>query len=83
MITSFMLIITFCTVTTCEEYVIDHNLSRDDCKSAMMSERSSLDSIDSLTAYRQYMTKYDAESLFDVDNGVAWELSCQDAKKVK
>ena len=38
MITS-ALILTFCTFTTCEEYVIDHNLTKEDCIERMAEER--------------------------------------------
>jgi len=30
MITS-LLVVTFCTLSTCEEYAIDHNLTKQDC----------------------------------------------------
>lgn len=39
MITS-ALILTFCTFTTCEEYVIDHNLTKEDCIERMAEERN-------------------------------------------
>jgi hypothetical protein len=38
MITS-ALILTFCTFTTCEEYVIDHSLTKEDCIERMVEER--------------------------------------------
>lgn len=38
MITS-ALILTFCTATICEEYVIDHNLTKEDCIERKMEER--------------------------------------------
>lgn len=38
MITS-ALILTFCTFTTCEEYVIDYNLTKEDCIERMAEER--------------------------------------------
>lgn len=38
MITS-ALILTFCTFTTCEEYVIDHNLTKEGCIERMAEER--------------------------------------------
>lgn len=39
MITS-ALVLTFCTFTTCEEYVIDHNLTSEDCIERMAEERN-------------------------------------------
>ncbi len=39
MITS-ALILTFCTFTTCEEYVIDHNLTSEDCIERLAEERN-------------------------------------------
>lgn len=70
------LVLTFCTLTTCEEYVIDQQLTQSDCKERMIEERNTLQHLDTQAAYRDYMTQYKAEKMFDTDNGVSWELSC-------
>lgn len=72
----FSLILTFCTLTTCEEYVTDHNLTREDCYSTMRIERKKLNSMNSQEAYRSYMEQFKAEGMFDEDTGVAWRLTC-------
>jgi hypothetical protein len=72
----FSLILTFCTPTTCEEYVIDHNLTRTDCKGALIAERNKIVGKDNLAVYASYMEQVKAEGMVDVANGVTWELSC-------
>lgn len=71
---SMLLAITFCSVITCEEYVVDHNLTRSDCIERMQEERKFLMSLPVEEAYKEYMTSFKAEHM----NGKAksWEINC-------
>lgn len=72
----FSLILTFCTLTTCEEYVTDNSLTREDCYSTMRIERKKLNSMSSQQVYKSHIEQFKAEGMVDVDNGVMWGLTC-------
>lgn len=76
----FSLILTFCTLTTCEEYVTDYNLTNEDCYSTMRIERDKLNSMSSEQVYKSHMEEFKAEGMVDVDNGFMWGLTCVDTK---
>lgn len=71
---SMILAITFCSVLTCEEYVVDHNLTRSDCIERLQEERIFLMSMPIEEAYAEYMTSFKAEHM---DGEVVdWEINC-------
>lgn len=74
---SMLLAISFCTVLTCEEYVVDDNLTRSDCIERLQEERKFLMSKPVEDAYKEYMTLFKAEHM---DAGgapvVDWEINC-------
>jgi len=72
----FALILTFCTLTSCNDFRIDYNLTKDDCMSALQTKRHEIDAIETQAEYREFMVQYKAEKLFDSDDGVAWSLKC-------
>lgn len=71
---SMLLSIAFCSAITCEEYIVDHNLTRSDCIKRMQEERKFLMSLPVEKAYNEYMTSFKAEHM----NGKAksWEINC-------
>lgn len=71
---SMFLSIAFCSAITCEEYIVDHNLTRSDCIERMREERSFLISLPVEKAYQEYMESFKAEHM----NGKAksWEINC-------
>ena len=71
---SMILAITFCSVLTCEEYVVDHNLTRSDCVERLQEERKFLMSKPVEEAYQEYMTLFKAEHM---DGKVVdWGINC-------
>jgi len=80
---SMLLAISFCSILTCEEYQIDHNLTRSDCTERLQEERKYLTyaSTHSLLeeAYQSYMSSFKAEHM-DENGGktpvVDWEINC-------
>lgn len=71
---SLLLAISFCSVITCEEYIVDHNLTRSDCIERMQEERKFFMSMPVEDAYRQYMDNFKAEHM---DGEVVdWEINC-------
>lgn len=71
---SLILAISFCSVLTCEEYIVDHNLTRSDCIERLQEERKFIMSMPVEDAYRQYMTSFKAEHM---DGEVVdWEINC-------
>lgn len=71
---SLLLAISFCSVITCEEYVVDHNLTRSDCIERMQEERKFIMSMPVEDAYQEYMTNFKAEHM---DGEVVdWEINC-------
>lgn len=75
---SLLLAITFCSVLTCEEYVVDHNLTRSDCTERLQEERKFLMYAASQRPveeeYKEYMTLFKAEHM---DGEVVdWEINC-------
>lgn len=77
---SMLLAIIFCSVLTCEEYQIDHNLTRSDCIERLQEERKYLTyaSAHSLLeeAYQEYMTLLKAEHMDG--EAVDWEINCEE-----
>ena len=71
---SFFLAISFCSVLTCEEYVIDHNLTRSDCTERLQEERKFLMSKPVEEAYQEYMTLFKAEHMYG--EVVDWVINC-------
>lgn len=71
---SMLLSIVFCSAITCEEYIVDHNLTRSDCIERMHEERKFLMSMPVEKAYNEYMESFKAEHM----NGEArsWEINC-------
>ena len=59
MITS-SLILTFCTFATCEEYVIDHNLTKEDCIERLAEERNDSKSETFNQMYKDAVESYKA-----------------------
>ncbi len=57
------LILTFCTTTICEEYVIDHNLTKSDCIERKKEETVDMkdESFDQL--YRDAVERYQAVAM--------------------
>ena len=76
---SMLLAITFCSVLTCEEYQVDHNLTRSDCIERMKEERKFLMSKPVEEAYQEYVNSFKAEHM-DENGGktpvVDWEINC-------
>ena len=71
---SLLLAISFCSVITCEEYVVDNNLTRSDCIERMQEERKFIMSMPVEDAYQEYMTNFKAEHM---DGEVVdWEINC-------
>lgn len=71
---SILLAISFCSVLTCEEYVVDHNLTRSDCIERMQEERKFIMSMPVEDAYAEYMNSFKAEHM---DGEVVdWEINC-------
>jgi len=71
---SLLLAISFCSVITCEEYIVDSKLTRSDCTERMQEERKFIMSMPVEEAYRQYMTSFKAEHM---DGEVVdWEINC-------
>jgi len=63
MITSYLLVLTFCTINTCEEYVIDHNLTKADCIERKKEEINDMagESFDQL--YKGAVERYQAVAM--------------------
>lgn len=57
---SSALILTFCTFTTCEEYVIDHNLTKEDCIERMAEERKDSQNETFEQMYKDAVERYQA-----------------------
>lgn len=57
------LILTFCTTTICEEYVIDHNLTKSDCIERKKEETADMkgESFDQL--YKDAVERYQAVAM--------------------
>ena len=71
---SLLLAISFCSVMTCEEYVVDTNLTRPDCIERMQEERKFIMSMPVEEAYQEYMNSFKAEYM---DGEVVdWEINC-------
>lgn len=71
---SLLLATSFCSVLTCEEYQVDHNLTRSDCIERMQEERKFIMSMPVEEAYKEYMTSFKAEHM---DGEVVdWEINC-------
>ena len=71
---SLLLAISFCSVLTCEEYIVDSNLTRSDCIERLQEERKFIMSMPIEEAYRQYMTNFKAEHM---DGEVVdWQINC-------
>jgi hypothetical protein len=77
-IMSTLLAITFCSVLTCEEYVVDggkaSSLTRSDCTERLQEERKFLMSNSVEEAYQEYMTLFKAEHMDG--EAVDWEINC-------
>lgn len=71
---SLILSISFCSVITCEEYVVDHNLTRSDCIERLQEERKFLMSKSVEEAYKSYMESFKAEHMSG--EVVDWEINC-------
>lgn len=71
---SILLAISFCSVLTCEEYVVDHNLTRSDCIERMQEERKFIMSMPVEDAYAEYMNSFKAEHV--AGEVVDWEINC-------
>lgn len=71
---SMLLAISFCSVLTCEEYVVDHKLTRSDCTERMHQERKFLMSKPVEEAYQEYMTLFKAEHMDG--EALSWEINC-------
>lgn len=76
---SLLLAISFCSVITCEEYIVDSNLTRSDCTERMQEERKFIMSMPVEEAYQEYMTSFKAEHMDG--EAVDWEINC--VKEVK
>lgn len=75
---SLLLAISFCSVLTCEEYIVDggkaSSLTRSGCIERLQEERKFIMSMPVEDAYRQYMTSFKAEHM---DGEVVdWEINC-------
>ena len=71
---SMLLSIAFCSAITCEEYVVDHNLTRSDCIERLQEERKFLMSTPVEEAYQSYMNSFKAKHM---DGEVVdWEINC-------
>jgi len=73
-IMSMLLSIAFCSVLTCEEYIVDHNLTRSDCIERLQEERKFLMSKPVEEAYREYMNNFKEEHMDG--EAVDWEINC-------
>lgn len=77
-IMSLLLAISFCSVLTCEEYVVDGGktspLTRSDCTERMQEERKFIMPIPVEDAYAEYMTSFKAEHMDG--EAVDWEINC-------
>lgn len=73
-IMSILLAITFCSAITCEEYVVDHNLTHSDCIERMQEERKLLMSTTVEKAYNEYMESFKAEHM--KGKAKSWEINC-------
>lgn len=71
---SMLLALTFCSAITCEEYVIDSNLTRSDCIERMQEERTFVMSMYVEKAYSEYMESFKAERM--KGKMKSWELNC-------
>lgn len=71
---SMLLSIAFCSAITCEEYIVDHNLTRSDCVERMQEERKFLMSMPVEEAYKEYMETFKAEHMHG--KAVSWEINC-------
>lgn len=71
---SLLLTVSFCSVLTCEEYVIADNLSKPECIRMMKEERKTIMSMPVEEAYQSYMNSFKAEHM---DGEVVdWEINC-------
>lgn len=71
---SLILAISFCSILTCEEYIVDTNLTRSDCIERLQEERKFIMSMPVEDAYAEYMTSFKAEHM---DGKVVdWEINC-------
>ena len=68
------LVLTFCTKITCEEYVIDHNLTRSDCIERLKEERNDRMNETNEQVYKDAVGAYKAVPM--KGKVVSWELSC-------
>ena len=59
----FSLILTFCTMTTCEEYVIDHNLTATDCIERKREELNDMAGEKFNYLYKDAVQRYQAVSM--------------------
>lgn len=57
------LILTFCTITTCEEYVIDHNLTEEDCIERLAEERNDSKGESFNQMYKDAVKRYKAVAM--------------------
>lgn len=71
---SLLLAISFCSVITCEEYIVDSNLTRSDCIERMQEERKFIMSVPVEEAYAEYMATFRAEHM--EGEAVDWEINC-------
>ena len=76
---SMLLAISFCSVLTCEEYVVDQNLTRSDYIERLQEERKFLMSKPVEVAYQEYMTLFKAEHMDG--EAVDWEINCVEEGK--
>lgn len=80
---SMLLAISFCSVLTCEEYIVDGGkaspLTRSDCIERMQEERKFIMSMPVEDAYAEYMNSFKAEhmdSFIGKTPVVDWEINC-------
>lgn len=71
---SLLLAISFCSVLTCEEYVIADNLSKPECIRMMKEERKTIMSMQVEEAYLSYMEAFKAEHM--AGEVMDWEINC-------
>lgn len=57
------LILTFCTTTICEEYVIDHNLNKTDCIERKKEETADMKGEPFDQVYRDAVERYQAVAM--------------------
>jgi len=75
MITSFILALTFTTASGVkEEYVVDHNLTGEDCIERMQEEIDSSKHETVTQVYKDYVEAYKAQAM--AEKPVSYKFSC-------